>query len=720
MQRRHVYILAVMTASLPIAALAGTWIPPSQTAPSGNVEGPVWLQTGGPSPQTGNFSVSGIGTIGGNANVGGDLWANNNIYMPTGKTIRIDGAGVTTLLNFGNFNPAGTGFSANIQGDLTVSGQGSSGFGELTTWKMCLLSDATDTGYGPGCRLTWPAGGGAPADIWVDTTGDAMTGQLNINISTAGQGAISTNNSAISGYGGYFTAMQGSGVLGIGAAEGVYGAGDTGAYFVGTGAGGRGLYAQGLPKGVEALCTAAGCTGGYFTGTAYGVTGWNADGSEGHLAYGTMGVFGSGILYGVQGYGGTRGVTGNGGTAGVYGSGGESGVYGVLNGDPSKWGALGYSGYGVYSGSDIFSAGNKGVVLDALDRPLITRGHDPFTSGIYSGLGRWGLFKVANTLVAGIPNIAGKSFKVSKYELNGDNTDLLTVTDAGKVGIGTTAPDYNLTVSGAVSSYMNIKDGTRNILMGVDAGGASISVLSAHNLLFKTSNVEKMRIMDSTGYVGIGTTAPANMLTVKGNGTGVVNIGTNGCLGNFSGISLNGSSMSGSCGTYNILSSPDQTLIFNRPTFGAILFRENNATQMMIASSTGYVGIGTTSPTQKLHVVGDAYKSVGGTSWAATSDARLKNVDGSYQRGLDAVEKLSPVYFHYKSDNPLGLSSDEQNVGLIAQDVKKVIPEAIGIDNQGYFTLHSDPILWAMLNSIKELKAENDALKARVEALEKK
>ena len=50
-----------------------------------------------------------------------------------------------------------------------------------------------------------------------------------------------------------------------------------------------------------------------------------------------------------------------------------------------------------------------------------------------------------------------------------------------------------------------------------------------------------------------------------------------------------------------------------------------------------------------------------------------------------------------------------------------MIPEAI--DSSGtYLSLHADPIYWAMLNSIKELKVENDALKAelaeRDEALE--
>jgi hypothetical protein len=66
------------------------------------------------------------------------------------------------------------------------------------------------------------------------------------------------------------------------------------------------------------------------------------------------------------------------------------------------------------------------------------------------------------------------------------------------------------------------------------------------------------------------------------------------------------------------------------------------------------------------------------------------------------------------------LSSRQHFVGLVAQDVQEVIPEAVRENEQGYLMLDGDPILWAMLNSIKELKAENEELKRRIEALEGK
>lgn len=107
-----------------------------------------------------------------------------------------------------------------------------------------------------------------------------------------------------------------------------------------------------------------------------------------------------------------------------------------------------------------------------------------------------------------------------------------------------------------------------------------------------------------------------------------------------------------------------------------------------------------------------------GTTWAVSSDIRLKNVLGTYDHGLDEISKLTPIVFSFKEGNARGIDSADEYVGFSAQDVESVIPEAVYEEEDGYKSLDSDPILWAMVNAIKELKAENDDLRARVEALE--
>ena len=122
----------------------------------------------------------------------------------------------------------------------------------------------------------------------------------------------------------------------------------------------------------------------------------------------------------------------------------------------------------------------------------------------------------------------------------------------------------------------------------------------------------------------------------------------------------------------------------------------------MIIDDDGDVGIGTETPTYNLEVVGSAGKS-SGTSWTNTSDIRLKDIIGPYDYGLKEIEKLKVVRFQYKKDNPLGLPSDKEVIGFIAQEVEEVIPDAISTRSDGYLELDADPIHWAMVNSIKEL-----------------
>jgi len=76
---------------------------------------------------------------------------------------------------------------------------------------------------------------------------------------------------------------------------------------------------------------------------------------------------------------------------------------------------------------------NRGIILNAANKPLITRGWDPFTSGANNGLGRWGVFMEVNRLVIGIPNLANKGIEFSGYKINSTRDTLLTIQSDGKI-----------------------------------------------------------------------------------------------------------------------------------------------------------------------------------------------------------------------------------------------------------------------------------------------
>src|SRR5262249_29368701 len=97
---------------------------------------------------------------------------------------------------------------------------------------------------------------------------------------------------------------------------------------------------------------------------------------------------------------------------------------------------------------------------------------------------------------------------------------------------------------------------------------------------------------------------------------------------------------------------------------------------IIVPQNFGSVGIGTSAPTALLSVNGTANKP-GGGSWDVFSDERLKNIKGSFTPGLSAVMRLQPLRYSYKKDNALSFDSNKNYVGFGAQELQKVIPEAV-------------------------------------------
>ena len=125
----------------------------------------------------------------------------------------------------------------------------------------------------------------------------------------------------------------------------------------------------------------------------------------------------------------------------------------------------------------------------------------------------------------------------------------------------------------------------------------------------------------------------------------------------------------------------------------------------MTILADGHVGIGTTSADNTLSVNGSADKP-GGGSWGTFSDARLKTVNGGFTDGLSQIMKIQPIHYRYKPDNAMGIRDMDEHIGVVAQEVQKVIPEAVTKNSKGYLLVNNDPIIWTMLNAIKEQQEE--------------
>jgi hypothetical protein len=216
--------------------------------------------------------------------------------------------------------------------------------------------------------------------------------------------------------------------------------------------------------------------------------------------------------------------------------------------------------------------------------------------------------------------------------------------------------------------------------------------------------------ISASGNVGIGTASPSGTKVHV-----VYNVANDASI-----LAEAGSSMSPAVELKDANATPNRWRIgsgLNTTTDGLffILDKRQAATRMVI-DTAGQVGIATSAPTETLSVNGTASKPGGGT-WAVFSDERLKNIKGRFNVGLKALMQLQPIRYEYKRDNALGIKSEGENIGFGAQTLQKVLPEAVTRNSGGYLMVNSDPILWTMLNAIKEQQKEIAELKGQVQKL---
>ncbi|MGB2986652.1 MAG: tail fiber domain-containing protein [Phycisphaerae bacterium] len=138
--------------------------------------------------------------------------------------------------------------------------------------------------------------------------------------------------------------------------------------------------------------------------------------------------------------------------------------------------------------------------------------------------------------------------------------------------------------------------------------------------------------------------------------------------------------------------------------------------QVYATKLTDNVGIGTMTPTERLHVVGNI--SVTG-AYLQCSDARLKNNTTRIVDSLDTLSKLRGVRFDWKRDEfPDHNFSEETQVGLVAQEVKTVLPEVVSKGSDGFYSVDYGRVTPVMVEAINELHTMIDRKDAQIASLE--
>ena len=213
---------------------------------------------------------------------------------------------------------------------------------------------------------------------------------------------------------------------------------------------------------------------------------------------------------------------------------------------------------------------------------------------------------------------------------------------------------------------------------------------------------------------GIGTTTPAVKLHVKSNG---------------SILRLEGSDHAymewfpqGSITRYGWIGFPSANAvdftITNQNATGGLILNTNNIERVKINAS-GLVGIGTMNPTVRLQVEGDIIAN----SIAGSSDIRYKTNIRTVENALDKVKSLRGVYFNWNQKAfPAKEFTDKTELGFIAQEVEKVLPEVVTKDKtlEEYRSVKYDKVVALLVEAIKEQQKQIDSLTNKVNKLSKK
>jgi len=358
-----------------------------------------------------------------------------------------------------------------------------------------------------------------------------------------------------------------------------------------------------------------------------------------------------------------------------------------------------------------------------------------------------------------------------------NNVEAMRIDSSQRVGIGTTSPSNKLeaygTDAGLVVHYQGNSRGgihalsTQRIALATTASADDLVFGYGGSPVTSAGFVERMRIDNSTGNVGIGTSSPGTKLEVKANGDTSQEV-----------IKIRNSSGTEIMTIAAIDGNGDGYINFNSSP-GTI--NTNGGDLILSPGGSGNVGIGTTSPSQKLHTNGTAgdtrtrtstsnhgtYFESGVTSDSAgillvaghassilniylqgsggvsnefqfqhdgdfhadgdviafsttVSDKRLKDNVKVIDNALDKVMKLRGVEFDWNQ----GKRKGQHDLGLIAQEVEEVLPELVREktlctgeyegNEQEFKTVDYEKIVGVLIEAVKEQQEQINKLEEKL------
>lgn len=299
--------------------------------------------------------------------------------------------------------------------------------------------------------------------------------------------------------------------------------------------------------------------------------------------------------------------------------------------------------------------------------------------------------------------------------------------DGTNLGIGT-SPSYTVHAVGATNGRIQVQGtsgygmvfvqgssgNSAQLQLNSNGGsGRRYSVVSdpTGNFVISDETAVSARVtLDTSGNLGIGTSSPGQKLSVVGDG-------------NFSRSTVTDTFIqaSNSVATFNITQSANgSTYLYNYGAYN-LYFGTGASTKMTLDSSGNLTvpAMYSTTVTTPRNVFIDSTGKMGGISSTRASKTNISQLDTA-----GWIYELNPVTFNYlKKDEEgeyLEEFEEEQQFGLIAEEVELVKPELCIYTDDKVSGIHYDRMIAPLIKAIQELKASNDALTARIAQLEAK
>ncbi len=385
---------------------------------------------------------------------------------------------------------------------------------------------------------------------------------------------------------------------------------------------------------------------------------------------------------------------------------------------PTEFSGASYSGptaggkFFTTSGPLTLDAGDGNVAVGNVDKPSNFNNFGTFrlfsTSG-YGGMSPLGVFPTQfDGSSYGEPSEeewdfgADATAKMSvRFTSDGSGSNMAIVSNGGKLIVGALNKATDLSVHGEIRSSGPIRC------------GHSITLWPEEYILSTTGNIILGKEVDEAFNpdikVGIGTMYPDCKLDVEGE------------------VRVGGEA------SRNILLDNTDIYAYNNGVpdtlwLQSILNPAYPYPNTVMNKYGGNVGIGIESPTEKIDVNGTArlrgiaelsdpnaravLVDAAGKLWKVVSSQRYKTDIRNLDADTDAVLKLRPVRFQYKS-------SGQQDIGLIAEEVEKVSRDLVIYDGEGRpDAVKYDKVALYLLSVVKDQQKENEDIKNRLATME--